>query len=116
MNLDTAVYDFSQSDGSRKLMEKLDFLRQEANADPTYSGPIGKELSPAERADYLAELDREMSKLVCHGLEQRKLERRPQQFDASIPLGLKPTSAESKFNLMLKKGSKSKPVLKPLDI
>lgn len=97
-------------------MDKLDFLKQDANENPTYSGPIGKELTAAERADYMAELDREMSKLVCHGLEQRKLERRPQQFDASMPLGLKPSvrSNENQLNLMLKKGSKNKPILKPL--
>jgi hypothetical protein len=94
-------------------MDKLDFLKQESSSGLTYSGPIGKELTAAERADYLADLDREMSKLVCHGLEQRKLERRPQQFDGSMPLGLKSSSA-SQFNLMLKRGSKNKPVLKPL--
>lgn len=127
LNLDVAVAEFYQSDSSNlPVISKLDFLNQEAHAGSTYSGPIGKELTDAQNTEYLAELDREMAKLVCHGLEQRKLERRPQNYDIFIPLGLKASSSSgnfdasqqdlsSKINLMLKKGTKNKTtVLKPL--
>lgn len=118
-----AVAEYSRCETSRQLMTRLDFLHQEFKHGSTYSGPIGKELISS--VEYLAELDKEMASLVCHGLEQRKLERRPQSFDVFIPLGLKPSSSQNKdslsknessgkLNLMLKKGTKNKTILKPL--
>lgn len=84
--------------------------------DPTYSGPISAELAAAQTTELLEDLDREMAKLVCTGLEQRKLERRPQNFEASVPLALKATSGENdgKLNIMMKKGSKKKAFLRQI--
>lgn len=108
--------EYSYFSSSRTFLDKLDYLNQDSNADPTYSGPISAELAAAQTTELLEDLDREMAKLVCSGLEQRKLERRPQNFEASIPIALKSASSEAdgKLNIMMKKGAKKKAVLRQI--
>lgn len=91
---------------------RLDYL-VEGNAAPGIQTPLQRANAEQDQAA-LAALDQEMSRLISRDLDYRKLEKKPQNFESSIPLGLA-SAADGKMNLLMKAKKKKKSVLKTIN-
>lgn len=106
-----AIADFEKCPGASLFLGRLDYLLGYTAVSSLGGAECLVPEDTIDPSEQLAELDREMSRLIGLGLDSRRLERRPQMFEATVPINA-PQASLSSMSILMKK--KKKTMLKPI--